>query len=348
MVLPAYARATVSSALKANPVPAKDEHQETAQGTPKKLKRPSTLTVEDRQHIAYNADLYPIKPLDPTKPCRLAELPSEVRTTIYSYALDEHSPLLYPWWDRWAKPEPAMRIICPTLLHVCRAIRIEAAYTYYTSTPFTIRVRNLNFSVVQRLFKQLPRSHRILLSKNQHLTINVIPYVRSTYRYPPADFEIDALIKDHWKACQPFGNLYTITDTPNRQNFILFCRLASWWLWCAQPPFENTQWKYTFHTDVAGINSTILQLTRFLKSHLVCIVRPSVERAWKTRKDAGKMTKEAVSFFEQLEDALRISFVDYGYYGDDEAKMKECKNILRCVKKIATKWENEEGHETIR
>src|SRR5207244_1706016 len=123
MALPSYGRATSSSTLKASPRSSKVEDPANPRGTPKKYKRPSTLTTEDRRTIAYHADLHPIKPFEPSKPCPLSELPSEIRSVIYTYVLrDQQLPYIRPHFR-------------PSLMHICRAIRIEAAYTYFTSTP---------------------------------------------------------------------------------------------------------------------------------------------------------------------------------------------------------------------
>lgn len=260
MAVPSFARTTTSSTLKASSRSAKSKDTtkpETTHSTDllnrspaitRKLKRPSTLTRRDRESIAYSADLHYIKPSNPSKPCPLAALPSELRTIIYSYVSGNFQrPVLMNYRRERHYP--------PALLQICRAVRIEAAYMYYTYTAFTWIVKNLNFTTVTKWLSSLPSAHRALLSRNKKLTIEIIPGLQKSYTYPPKDFLLDATVQDHWKACQPFGNLYSVkglrtshgTHDHVRVNFILFCRLASWLKLCSQPSYADVDWDYTFY-----------------------------------------------------------------------------------------------------
>ncbi|KAG9194621.1 hypothetical protein G6011_04656 [Alternaria panax] len=177
MAPPPYARATVSSASRASPKSSNTTHitedstipspcsagtssvlQKTAQAplTPKRaLKRPSLLTPQARDQLIYNRDLYPIRPRDSSKPCLLADLPSELRSLIYTFILPEthHISDSWPAIFKHGQQRP------PPLLHTCRAIRIEAAYDYYTSTAFKFTVRNLNFYPAMKWLDELPKQH---------------------------------------------------------------------------------------------------------------------------------------------------------------------------------------------
>lgn len=273
MAGPSFAQATRSSTLRASPVKSKNEDLTTSEnpqrrGSPSKskgstptkpLKRPSTLTRRARESIAYNADLHFIKPTNPSKLCPLAALPSELRSLIYSHVFgDLQKPI---FMNGRIRQSPA------ALLQVCRAIRIEAAYMYYAEASFTWIIKNFNFAMVMRWLQNLQPSHRALLSKNRNLTIEITPELRKSYTYPPKDFLLDDTMPNHWKACQPFGNLYTVTKirasephrglapmfddptalhTQGKVLFVLFCRLAAWSKLCTQSTFNNINWKYKF------------------------------------------------------------------------------------------------------
>ncbi len=259
MGVPSFARATRSSALRANP---RDE--ETRDMTPlegpqrlgKKLKRPSTLTPRVRQNIAYNSDLHHYKPSNSSKPSPLAALPSELRILIYAYVFDDLKRPILMNYGR-------MRYSPPTLLQVCRAMRIEAAYMYFGEASFTWIVRNLNFGMIMKWLRSLQQNHKGLLSHNSNLKIEIIPRLLKSFTYPPEGFLLDDTMQNHWKACQPFGNLYTIktirrpvvpfndidhdpTHDHSKILFIIFCRLATWSRLLTQPSYATIRWKYSF------------------------------------------------------------------------------------------------------
>jgi hypothetical protein len=279
MSTPSFARATAASKSKATPQGGASKDVAISPQTPtknstpgafsgslmseKKLKRPSTLTKRTRESIAYKADLYYIKPANRSKPRPLAELPSEIRTQIYSYVFgDLRKPILMNYGR--------VRHAPPALLQTCRGMRIEAAYTYFPEASFTWMVKNLNFSMVMKWLQSLQPSHRALLSRNQHLTIEVFPGLSKSYTYPPKDFLLDDTLRNHWKACQSFGNLYSIKgiyihpdplDAPQthrddlerstsqenmRMYFIFFCRLAAWARLRNQTDYSNIRWRYVF------------------------------------------------------------------------------------------------------
>lgn len=292
MTVPSFARATASSTLRSSPqggaskdvtTPPKTQTPRASLGSPtsnKKLKRPSTLTRRTRESIAYNADLYYIKPLKPSKPCPLAELPSELRTQIYAHVFgDLQRPILMNYGRIRHSPS--------VLLHICRAIRIEAAYVYFPEASFTWIVKNLNFSLVIRWLQSLQPSHKTLLSRNQNLTIEITPALSKSFTYPPKDYLLDDTLGNHWRACQPFGNLYTVrgihpgphgtyhtrlddlehsTSQANmRMYFIFFCRLAAWSRLRNQSGYTNIKWRYTFEMpmDRNGVSALCESLSHY-------------------------------------------------------------------------------------
>ncbi|KAF2631084.1 hypothetical protein BU25DRAFT_223947 [Macroventuria anomochaeta] len=318
MAVPSFARATASSTLKASPNGGKSNDVTTTQGsgtfsgtsgTDRKLKRPSTLTRRARESIAYNADLYHIKPSNPSKPCPLAALPSELRTLIYSHTFgDLQSPVLMNYGRKRHSPSK--------LLQTCRAIRIEAAYMYFTEASFTWLVKNLNFNAIVKWLESLQPSHRALLSRNRNLTIEVIPGLLKLFTYPPKDFLLDDTLQNHWKACQPFGNLYAVramhTNSGTRRSlarfddpgydpahdnakvfFLLFCRLAVWSRLCTQSIYAGIQWKYTFDlpSDSHGkrsLNNALGEHEADLRSFL-----PQLKKLW-TRNRCESRIKQPI------------------------------------------------------
>ncbi|KZM25842.1 uncharacterized protein EKO05_0009208 [Ascochyta rabiei] len=270
MVVPSFARATAASALKASPqsdktrdVMTPEQRRSTKASTgglraAKTLKRPSTLSKRDRESIAYNADLHYIKASNPSKPCPLAALPSELRTLIYTYAFDDFQrPVLMNY--RRVRHSPS------ALLQICRAVRIEAAYIYYTSTAFTWTIKNLNFVTIAKWLSNLNPLHRALLSRNENLVIETTGELQKSYTYPPQDYLLDDTIHNHWKACQPFGNLYAVKDERVRINFIMFCRLASWLDLCSKPVYAHVKWRYAF--DMPQDSYSKRELNRSLGQH---------------------------------------------------------------------------------
>lgn len=314
MAPPSYLRPTASSTLRASPKSSETAKTDIQKETPRKLKRPSTLSTEDRHTIAYNANLHPIKPQSPTKPCPLSTLPSELRSTIYTYILDQHSPLPSPGQVQTisVRPDHHRRhdYTTPSLLHICRAIRIEAAYTYYTTTPFTWTVRNLNFAPIISYMESLPHAHRALLARNPHKTINVIPRVVQAFTYAPAKYLLDGMIEDHWKACEAFGNLYALSTDVHRKQFIIFCRLATWWLWCAGPEGNrDVAWTYTFEwewrrgwgTQVWREDRASGGLCGFLRDCVGVFMAGSVKRAWTRNVRKKGMRREVERLLEALD-----------------------------------------------
>lgn len=357
MSTPSYARATTSSASRASPRSSSTIHttaeptksspysakisttpEKRAQTplTPKKtLKRPSLLTPRARDQLIYNRDLYPIKPKDVSKPCLLADLPSELRSLVYTFVL----PTTHHISDSWPAILKHGQQRPPPLLHICRAIRIEAAYDYYTSTAFKFTVRNLNFYPVMKWLDELPKQHRaLLLSRNRHLGINVLPSVKNTFTYPPKGWLIDGYMQDHWKACQPFGNIYTVPSDVHKSHFLVFCRLASWFLWCSRSPQKDIRWAYTFEQSpfhnpfgLPGLQEQAV-LKWFLNHHAMVLTMGCVEKAWKRNKSGAAMMRgDVMKWLEALDRWYKTRW-------DEEANEENWDEQMESVKKAIQKW----------
>ncbi|EMD69754.1 hypothetical protein COCSADRAFT_76878 [Bipolaris sorokiniana ND90Pr] len=356
MAAPSYARATASSTSKASPKSSRttrnlewvkptpspsskrltespNNFTPTSQEKKKALKRPSTLTSHQKDNMIYKRDLYHITPKDSSKPCSLSLLPSELRTQIYTYILPS-TYYISPSWPSFSKPKHHAP---PALLHISRAIRIEAAYTYYTTTTFHFTVRNLDFSPVTRWLEDLAPQHRALLPRNHHgLEINVIPAVRSTFTYPPKGWLLDADIEHHWRACQPFGNIYTVRGEAHKIHFVVFCRLAEWWRWCGvlhlkgevkcnyafeQSPFANPFGIPDFLDEVV--------LRAFLRHHGCVIGMSCVDKAWRrNRRAAAGMKGEGLRFLEALDKWYKDRWGEQESINEWDVNMEEAKKAI--------------------
>jgi hypothetical protein len=345
MALPSFARATTSSALKSSPrsartrdVTTSEQGAEASEGSPRmarKLKRPSTLTRRDRESIAYNADLYYIKPSNPSKPCPLAAIPSELRTMIYGYLFgDSQRPLLMNYGRERRFPS--------ALLQVCRAIRIEAAYLYFTCTSFTWVVRNLDFSLITTWMTRIHPTHRALLARNQNLTIEIIPGLRKSYTYPPDGYLLDATMQDHWKTCQPFGNLYTVkglrthpaTHDHVRLYFILLCRLLSWLDIGSKPGYSDIKWHYTF--DMPKENYEKREMNESLghnESKVRYFIQRRLGKLWVRNKCEDKVREQFLDLFdafieayEKMEVPVRITYPSAVIV----SRLKDIRRLVEC------------------
>ncbi|EUC29138.1 hypothetical protein COCCADRAFT_40451 [Bipolaris zeicola 26-R-13] len=342
MAPPSYARATASSISKASPnpkTPARlskaDNSTPTSQEKKKVLKRPSTLTSHQKDTITYKRDLYHITPKDPSKLCFLSLLPSELRTQIYTYILPSTHYISPSWPSSLSKPKHQAP---PSLLHISRAIRIEAAYTYYTATTFHFTVRNLDFSPVTRWLEDLVPQHRALLPRNHRgLEINVIPAVKSTFTYPPKGWLLDADMEHHWRACQPFGNIYTVHGEAHKMHFVVFCRLAEWWRWWGALQLKGeVKCNYAFEqspfANPFGIPDFLdeVVLRQFLRHHGCVVGMTCVDKAWRrNRRVSAGMKGEGVRFLEALDRWYMNRWGDQESANEWNTRMEEAKKAVR-------------------
>jgi hypothetical protein len=199
------------------------------------------------------------------------------------------------------------------LLRVCRALRIEAAYTYYTATVFRFSVRNLDFEPVRKWVDGLSKEHRALLGKNKGLEINIVPRVVNKFTYPPPNFLVDGYLEEHWKACQQFGNIYTIRGDAHKKHFLIFCRLASWWTWCCLPRNKALRWNYTLDALPNSLHGVLLPM--FLYEHVTVLTKPCVHKAWKRGGDVRSLRRAAIELLDALNKCYEEEYekTDDGY-----------------------------------
>lgn len=364
MSSPSFARATAASSSRASPQRGVSNSITTSPMAPtkrstsgaplepsisekKKLKRPSTLTKRARESITYNADLYYIRPANRSKPCPLANLPSEIRTQIYSCVFgDLQRPILMNY--------SRIRHTPPALLHICRAMRIEVAYMYFAEASFTWNVKNLNFSMIFRWLQSLQPSHRALLSRNQHLTIEIFPGLLKSYTYPPKDFLLDDTLRNHWKACQTYGNLYSVKginhgppiglQTPwddldhstskhnMRMYFIFFCRLAAWARLRNQNSYSGIRWSYVFDmpTDRSSMRHLCETLVYYAEG--VTPFLDQLNTLWARNQDA-RIKVSILDVFSAFIDAITEMTAKI-----NDAKSEKVDSCLSVMKERIEKW----------
>jgi hypothetical protein len=207
----------------------------------------------------------------------------------------------------------SVHFIFPSLLHISRAIRIEAAWVYYTFTPFSFMIRNFDFGGVLLWLDTLPVRHRGLLVRNRDLSLKIIPGLREGYSYPPPGYLLDNWLETHWKNCSAFGNLYTIKSKEHRVHFILFCRLMSWFRWNDRAPWKDTRWRYEFECGTQSssfeqwMSRETLVAVVFLKEQVGVLAMGCVAKAWVRGcgYGQGRGREEARTFLGALDDVYR-------------------------------------------
>jgi hypothetical protein len=212
-------------------------------------------------------------------------------------------------------------------------MRIEAAYTYYTTTFFKFTVRNLDFEPVMRWVESLSREHRVLLGRNSTLEINIMPQVVHDNNYPPPNFLIDGYIEEHWKACQPFGNIYTVRGDAHKKHFLIFCRLASWWTWCSKPSTRGMTWTYTFDEQPNLLHGTLLPI--FLSDHVTALMNPCVRKAWRQGGNVRGLESAAVELLNALD---RCYKEEHRKTDNDFLNEKQWDELVDHIKKAVQRW----------
>ncbi|KAF2188190.1 hypothetical protein K469DRAFT_684928 [Zopfia rhizophila CBS 207.26] len=310
---PSYARATSSSSSKES-----SKSPKTKDVPPKKLKRPSSLSNHERQLalLLRHQKALTIKPMDPTKPCPLASLPSEVRVLIYRYVFDIQTIIItLPRMWKYGS------FLWPNLLRVSRAVRHEASYEFYSRTSFEGTILELDFSPVKKWVKQLPVAHRLFLSRNQKLVLELMMNDRI---HMPDGLLTEGFnyagktLRDLWEECRRFGNLYDIHGLEHRLHFVRFSRLADWFLWCGRPIHSEINWHHrlAFPNDVPWTYSSeewarrTRQLVkdnmiRFLRDSIAVPALPCVQGAKISAKQKTVMKKEALNLLEGLNKVFR-------------------------------------------
>jgi hypothetical protein len=225
--------------------------------------------------------------------------------------------------------------IWPRILHISRAIRIEAAYVYYTSTPFTFTVRNLDFSKIVLWLDHVPPRHRALLTRNRRLTIKIIPGLRQGFSYPPPGWLLDGWMSQHWKDCSAFGNVYTISSNPHRIHFILFCRLLGWFLLNDALPYRDVKWHYLFDIDFSSSHWGIWEqcnsakpLAKFLRDQVGVLGMACVAKAWVRGNGTAKGKEEARAFLGTLDEVFERADSREGLVEDWACEMRRLRSAV--------------------
>jgi hypothetical protein len=225
--------------------------------------------------------------------------------------------------------------IWPRILHISRAIRIEAAYVYYTSTPFTFTVRNLDFSKIVLWLDHVPPRHRALLTRNRRLTIKIIPGLRQGFSYPPPGWLLDGWMSQHWKDCSAFGNVYTISSNPHRLHFILFCRLLGWFLLNDALPYRDVKWHYLFDIDFSSSHWGIWEqcnsakpLAKFLRDQVGVLGMACVAKAWVRGNRTAKGKEEARAFLGTLDEVFERADSREGLVEDWACEMRRLRSAV--------------------
>lgn len=187
--------------------------------------------------------------------------------------------------------------------------------------------------------------HRALLSRNRNLTLDVAPFVEARYTYPPENYLLDDYVDAHWKACAPFGPLYNVA-VKDRQRFIVFCRLAGWWLLpCNSPRSEASgqkgtiDWVYRFDTHRRrdyDLYPTIADgLLPFLREEVGVVRMRAVQKAWTGNRREMEMKREAKRFLDALDGCFREVV---GTEKKQKVSIEEWEEELRGLREFVEKW----------
>ncbi|KAF2121565.1 hypothetical protein BDV96DRAFT_216978 [Lophiotrema nucula] len=304
---PSFARSTASSTMRASLTPKISSPT---------TRRSSTLSGTDRQLalLLQHTSSLNIKPRDPSLPCLFAAIPSEIRCMIYAYFLPGRSIIL-PTTDRmhfgspWGKGDQT-KTLWPLLLRVCRAIRLEYAYQFYTRTPFLAYSNDLDFSDFMSWVRKLPAQHRVLLTRNRGIQISLQLRNGNDGRFAlDADYGHMLLAKrmnEAWKECRKYGNLYTVSGDQHKQHFVDFCKLSDWFLWSAKPLYTDFKFKYSAsYADTQWAMSKGKALLAFLKQGLGVVQLPCTQHASLKEGQKDIIKKRALEMLGELEKVFR-------------------------------------------
>ena len=169
---------------------------------------------------------------------------------------------------------------------------------YYTTMPFSLGIHHFDFSQVREWVDNLPREHFALVSRNRSLKLVIVPPMRV--------YKGERTTEQNWGICQHFGNLYDIAHHEHRLHFILFCRLASWWSWCAKPCRRDFVWTYSFElfaTYGMSVQDRFRTSFCYLDRDLMGISAPCIRRAWTRNRCGDEMRRRAVKWLAALDES---------------------------------------------
>jgi hypothetical protein len=281
--------------------------------TPERPKEPSTLPDRTRHRHSSNAPLS-IKPADGSRPCPIANLPSELRLCLYSYLLpkdleciDEVAYLSNI--KRYSQRERKMSDFrWKWLFCVCRLLRTEATYEFYTKTHFTLPPIVLgNYEALEIWLWSISPAQRSALTQNPNLKL---PLSLGSF-HGSTSSEIGSTLP---KLSKRFGNVDLISDPRHRRLFLSFCTLASWWLLCAGPLLEGITWSYEislYHSYDSPPSDDqwsayIYTLKQYFSRLLQTVALPCVQNTWVRERREGEMKKEALNMLEAFDQAMQM------------------------------------------
>jgi hypothetical protein len=187
----------------------------------------------------------------------------------------------------------------------------------------------------------LPKEYKALLAKNKSLEVNIIPRVRNDYAYPPPNYLIDDYLEDHWKACQQFGNIYTVQGDRHKKHFLVFCRLAGWWTWCLKAPNTDLKWTYTFdisvlkHPPEPSYFGSGTSPRTFLYDHVTVLTKRCVYKAWKRGSNVKSMRRVAMEWLNALDAWYETWHQETGGNVLDKQKWDV---QMKVIKKAVERW----------
>lgn len=315
---PSYTRSTMASRMKESPRPKKQliqpmtpKARKIAKVPPKtpsvyerskerKAKGKKTEEEEiERKAIALHEKMM-IKPADPNQPCGFAKLPTEIRQMIFDAVILPYSTIVTGSVS--VRGTPGWR----QLSSVCRRIRAEAAYTYYSQASFEFWVRHLDFSSIESWLRQMAPEHRSHLAVNR----NPLRIVLDGFNWNRNFRQVNMI----WRFCRPFGNVYTVPGQQHKFHCFTFAKWASWFLFCAQPPFAGIRWSYTVNERPWGPRifrewedyEKMERIRTMIENGLGVFNLPCVNKALKlTVGQKAKMKPRVLSMLQAVRDELQ-------------------------------------------
>jgi hypothetical protein len=251
-------------------------------------------------------------------------MPAELRVRVYSYLIPEHTVCV----NLRGKVAP---INMRPLSRVCRLIRTEFAYEFCTKAKFRfIFIAPEEHGPLEKWLKMTPPTQRSPLTQNRNTTLSLVFHVyRPTYRHVD---ETTARI-----VCSRFGDVNLIPNRQHRADFVNFCKLASWWLWRAEPIAKNIAWDYDFYsTNGCCPNPDPIQrLHDVLQNILPLVTLPWVQKAWVRGRREREMKKEALNMLMMVGRAMQARLRERGLpaSGDEQWNRKG-----RKLKRFFERW----------
>ena len=247
------------------------------------------LTVGDRtQHRNPSSRPLAVKATGSQNPCPLLVLPPELRLCIYSYLLPRHhyaelgfSKFRNPWW---------------ILFQICRVVRTEAMYEFYTKTNFTLPSITIDhYEALTKWLLSINPEQRLLLAKNPNLRLPLRLNLPWTF---------DHCNEHLWRHCRRFGNVYEIENLGNRLRFARFCSLASWLLWCKGPLVKDISWSYEIR--IRRSSREMEHLNIWYRQNLHVVALTCVQNAWAREERKREMKEPALKLLEAIDSAMQL------------------------------------------